>query len=59
MKSETVDKLLGVSLNADLMNLDEMTKYFVAKKKQTFNDYINNKIKYHNERQDNQSIYNI
>jgi len=45
-----VERLLRVSLNSDLLDLDEAVSQFIAKKQGTFKQYVEQKMKHHENR---------
>ena len=44
LKTTTVDMLLRVSLNQEILDLDEAVKHFIGKKQSTFNPYVQHKL---------------
>ena len=47
LKTETVDKLLRISLNTGFADARDIAEHFVAKKQATFRNYVLNKIEHH------------
>jgi len=57
LKIETVDKLLRVSLNSGSVDKVKATEFFIAKKEKTFKAYLESKMQYYLEKQQNRSIF--
>jgi len=59
LKTETVDKLLRVSLSSGSVDKVKATEFFIAKKEKTFKAYLESKMRYYwiNNKQ-NRSIFN-